>query len=145
MIYTSLTNKAMKIAYNAHHGQLDCNGVPYIFHPYHLAEQMSDEITVCVALLHDVAEDTDITIEQLEKDFPKEVTEALKLLTHNAGTDYFEYIRAIKNNPVAKAVKVADLIHNSDQSRITDGEAVSAEKLEYWNKIGRASCRERVL
>ncbi len=134
MIYTSLTNKAMKIAYNAHHGQLDCNGVPYIFHPYHLAEQMSDEITVCVALLHDVAEDTDITIEQLEKDFPKEVTEALKLLTHNAGTDYFEYIRAIKNNPVAKAVKVADLIHNSDQSRITDGEAVSAEKLEYWNK-----------
>lgn len=134
MIYTSLTNKAMKIAYDAHHGQLDCNGVPYIFHPYHLAEQMSDEITVCVALLHDVAEDTDITIEQLEKDFPKEVTEALKLLTHNAGADYFEYIKAIKNNPVAKAVKVADLIHNSDQSRITDEEAVSAEKLEYWNK-----------
>ncbi len=133
MIYTSLTNKAMKTAYDAHHGQLDCNGVPYIFHPYHLAEQMSDEIMVCVALLHDVAEDTDITIEQLEKDFPKEVTEALKLLTHNVGTDYFEYIRLIKNNPVAKAVKIADLMHNSDQSRITNREAVSAEKLEYRN------------
>ncbi|MDE6092769.1 MAG: HD domain-containing protein, partial [Ruminococcus sp.] len=81
MIYTKLTNKAMRIAYEAHNGQYDVNGVPYIFHPYHVAEQMNDEITVCTALLHDVAEDTDITIEQLEKEFPKEVTEALKLLT----------------------------------------------------------------
>ena len=134
MIYTSLTNKAMKIAYDAHHGQYDCNGVPYIFHPYHLAEQMTDEITVCVALLHDVVEDTDITIEQLEKDFPKEVTEALKLLTHNDDTDYFDYVRAIKENPIAKAVKMADLLHNSDQSRIVDKTAVSAEKMEYWKK-----------
>ena len=134
MIYTALTNKAMKMAYNAHHGQTDCNGVPYIFHPYHLAEQMNDEITTCVALLHDVVEDTNITIEQLEKVFPKEVTEALKLLTHDDNTDYFEYIRAIKRNPVAKTVKMADLLHNSDQSRITDEKAVSAEKLEYWNK-----------
>lgn len=134
MIYTALTNKAMKIAYNAHHGQTDCNDVPYIFHPYHLAEQMNDEITTCVALLHDVVEDTNITIEQLEKVFPKEVTEALKLLTHDDNTDYFEYIRAIKKNPIAKTVKMADLLHNSDQSRITDYNAVSAEKLEYWNK-----------
>lgn len=134
MIYTALTNKAMKIAYNAHHGQSDCNGVPYIFHPYHLAEQMNDEITTCVALLHDVVEDTDITVEQLEKDFPKEVTEAVKLLTHDKNTDYFEYIKAIKSSPVAKAVKTADLMHNSDQSRITDKSVVSAGKLEYRNE-----------
>lgn len=134
MIYTALTNKAMQIAYNAHHGQFDCNGVPYIFHPYHLAEQMCSEITVCAALLHDVVEDTDITIEQLENIFPKEVTEALKLLTHDDNTDYFEYIRAIKSNPVARAVKMADLLHNSNQSRIVDKKAVSAEKLEHWNK-----------
>lgn len=134
MIYTVLTNKAMKIAYDAHHGQLDCNGVPYIFHSYHLAEQMSDEITACVALLHDVIEDTDITIEQLENDFPKEVTEAVKLLTHDNNTDYFEYVRAIKSNPVAKAVKMVDLMHNLNQSRITDCNAVSAEKLEYWQE-----------
>ena len=134
MIYTSLTNKAMKIAYDAHHGQYDCNGVPYIFHPYHLAEQMTDEITVCVALLHDVVEDTDITIEQLEKDFPKEVTEALKLLTHNDDTDYFDYVRAIKGNPIARDVKMADLLHNSDKSRIVDKAAVPAEKMEYWKK-----------
>lgn len=134
MIYTALTNKAMKIAYDAHHGQSDCNGVPYIFHPYHLAEQMCDEITTCVALLHDVVEDTDVTVEQLEKVFPKEVTEAVKLLTHDDNTDYFEYVRAIKSNPVARTVKMADLMHNSDQSRIVDKKAVSVEKLEHWNK-----------
>lgn len=132
MIYTELTNKAMQIAYKAHHGQYDINGVPYIFHPYHVAEQMTDEITVCTALLHDVAEDTDITIEQLEKDFPSEVTEALKLLTHDKNTDYFVYIDKIKSNPIARAVKLADIAHNSDISRITDRNVVSREKLEYW-------------
>ncbi len=132
MIYTELTNKAMRIAYHAHEGQYDRNGVPYIFHPYHVAEQMTDEMTVCIALLHDVAEDTDVTIEQLEKEFPPEITDALRLLTHAEGTDYFDYVRAIKQNPLAKAVKLADIHHNSDQSRITDPEAVSQEKREYW-------------
>ena len=61
MIYTEMTITAMKIAYDAHLGQLDYNKVPYIFHPYHLAEQMDDEISCTVALLHDVVEDTNIT------------------------------------------------------------------------------------
>ena len=60
-------------AYTAHHGQVDKSGVPYIFHPYHLAEQMTDEITTCVALLHDVVEDTDITFEELAQEFPPAV------------------------------------------------------------------------
>ena len=64
MIYTPLTNKAMRLAYDAHHGQADKSGLPYIFHPYHLAEQMTDEITVCAALLHDVVEDTSVNIEE---------------------------------------------------------------------------------
>ena len=58
MIYTPLTRKAMRIAYEAHHGQFDETGVPYVFHPFHVAEQMTDEITTCMALLHDVVEDT---------------------------------------------------------------------------------------
>ena len=118
MIYTDLTRKAMKLAYEAHHGQTDKSDVPYIFHPYHLAEQMKDEISACTALLHDVAEDTDITVVDLEKDFPPAVTEALKLLTHSKDTDYMDYILKIKENPVAKAVKLADLKHNSDASRL---------------------------
>ena len=82
MIYTPLTNRAMQIAYAAHHGQLDKCGMPYIFHPFHLAEQMDDEYAVCVALLHDVLEDTDYPREALAAEFPAEVMVALDLLTH---------------------------------------------------------------
>ena len=116
MIYTALTCKAMKLAYDAHHGQLDKNGVPYIFHPYHLAEEMQDEYTVCAALLHDVVEDTDVTLEELEKEFPPEVTEAVKLLTHDKDTDYFEYIKAIKtgiNTAVPTAAAFACVLNLS--------------------------------
>jgi len=65
MIYTHLTCEAMKIAYEAHHGQTDKAGIPYIFHPIHVAEQMTDENTTVVALLHDVIEDTDLTLDRL--------------------------------------------------------------------------------
>lgn len=141
MIYTELTNKAMHIAYNAHHGQYDVNGVPYIFHPYHIAEQMTDETTTCVALLHDVVEDTSVTIEELEQVFPAEVTEPLKLLTHEEGTEYLEYIEKIKTNPIARTVKLADIAHNSDISRITDVSTVPEEKLVHWKRKYTAAKR----
>ena len=134
MIYTKLTNKAMQIAYMAHHGQTDCNGIPYVFHPYHLAEQMDDEISCCVALLHDVAEDREVTLDELAKDFPQEIIEALKLLTHEKDTDYFDYVRRIKDNPIAKKVKLADLAHNMDRTRIVDCSVVSTEKLDKWDE-----------
>lgn len=117
MIYTPLTNRAMKLAYAAHEGQMDKCGQPYIFHPYHLAEQMDDEISTCVALLHDVVEDTDVTLDDLEKQFPPEVVEGVRLMTHDPAVDYFDYVRAIKGHPVAQKVKLADLAHNSDESR----------------------------
>lgn len=131
MIYTELTNKAMKIAYAAHHGQLDYNGIPYIFHPIHLAEAMDDEISCCAALLHDVIEDTDVTMEQLEQEFPEDVIRILKLLTHEKGADYFEYVRAIKADPMAVKIKLADLTHNADQTRCV-GSGLTEEKLAYW-------------
>lgn len=133
MIYTELTNKAMKIAYAAHHGQMDYNGIPYIFHPIHLAEQMDDEITCCAALLHDVVEDTAVTIEELAREFPAEVIDVLKLLTHDDSVDYFDYIRAIKANPIATKIKLADLAHNSDQSRCV-GSDLTPERLAYWKQ-----------
>ena len=77
MIYTELTNRAMRLAYDAHRGQVDKCGMPYIFHPFHLAEQMEDEISCCVALLHDVVEDTAVTLADLEEQFPPAVTEAV--------------------------------------------------------------------
>ena len=78
-----IDNKALKIAYKAHHNQFDHSGVPYIFHPYFVAELVSnvmpEEVPVCVALLHDVVEDTDVTLEQLEQEFPKEITEIVAI------------------------------------------------------------------
>ncbi len=132
MIYTPLTKKAMEIAYQAHHGQKDAGGVPYVFHAIHLAEQMKDEITTCAALLHDVVEDTNITLEMLQKDFPKEVIELVSLLTHIPGEDYFDYIRKIQKNHGATLIKLADLAHNSDESRLSGSSSVSEEKKKAW-------------
>ncbi len=131
MIYTEMTIKAMRMAYEAHSGQVDYNNVPYIFHPYHLAEQMDDEISCTVALLHDVVEDTNLSIEDLEQEFPKSVTEIIKLLTHDENVDYFDYVRGIKTNPIAIKVKLEDLKHNSDETRNV-GLNVPEEKLRYW-------------
>lgn len=133
MIYTEMTIKAVKIAYDAHLGQLDYNGVPYIFHPYHLAEQMDDEISCTVALLHDVVEDTSITLDDLEQMFPKQVVEIVMLLTHDEKVDYFDYIRKIKTNAIATKVKLADIKHNSNEAR-SIGSNLTKEQLLYWEE-----------
>ena len=133
MIYTPMTKKALCLAYEAHHGQLDKSGLPYINHPLHLAEQMYDETSCTVALLHDVVEDTAITLEDLAKEFPPEVVEAVDLLTHKAGVDYFDYIRAIRTNHTALTVKLADLNHNSDFTRCV-GSNISQERIDGWQE-----------
>ena len=139
MIYTPLTNAAMKLEYRAHHGQTDYNGIPYIFHPIHLAEQMDDEISCCVALLHDTVEDTALTLEDLKGIFPSEVTDAVALLTHRDGTDYFDYVRAIRGNPIAAKVKLADLAHNSDQSRCIGSGLTEERKAAWLSKYEKAT------
>ena len=129
MIYTHLTNEAMKLAYRAHHGQVDKGGIPYIFHPYHLAEQMPDEYTTCVALLHDVVEDTDVTLDDIRKIFPQEVSDAVAVMTHGKDEPYLDYVRRVRQNPIARIVKLADLRHNSDQTRM---EGASETTLAYF-------------
>ena len=144
MIYTPMTKKALCLAYDAHHGQLDkSEDIPYIHHPLHLAEQMYDEISTTVALLHDVVEDTDVTLEDLSREFPPEVVEAVDLLTHKEGVDYFDYIRDIRGNHTATMVKLADLNHNSDFSRCV-GSHISQERLEGW-KAKYAHARDILL
>lgn len=105
MIYTENTRKAMNIAYSAHNGQKDKSGVPYVFHPVHLAERMETEDECIVALLHDDS------------------------------VPYMDYIRKIKTNPLAKKVKLADLEHNSDTTRLEN----STEKdIKRWEKYREA-------
>lgn len=133
MIYTALTNKAMKLAYDAHHGQVDKAGMPYIFHPFCLANQMDDEISTCVALLHDVVEDTSITMDDLRKEFPDEVIEVLEYLTHDKAVPYDCYIQKILEHPIAMKVKLADIEHNANQDRF-QGMDVSQEMLQYFQQ-----------
>ncbi len=136
MIYTPMTKKALKLCFEAHKDQTDKSGMPYVFHPFHLAEQMPDEISVTVALLHDVVEDTDYTFEDLRKiGFAEEVLEALQLLTHEPSVPYMQYIAKIKENPIARAVKLADLTHNSVRSRV---QSIDSRMEERWEKYAAA-------
>ena len=132
MIYTALTKKAMKLCFAAHKDQVDKSGLPYVFHPFHLAEQMPDELTAATALLHDVVEDTPYTLEDLSRmGYPQAVLEALALLTHAPSVPYMDYVAKIRENPIARQVKLADLRHNSDLTRLeqVDGKALArAEK-----------------
>lgn len=119
MIYTEMTKKALNLCFEAHKEQRDKTGLPYVFHPFYLAQQMQDEATTVTALLHDVVEDTAYTFEDLEREgFGEEVLAALRLLTHDPAVPYLEYVAKIKENPIAKAVKLADLRHNSDLTRL---------------------------
>lgn len=123
-----MINKALNIAYKAHHGQKDKGNVPYIFHPYHIAEKFNNEIDICVAILHDVLEDTFVSKEELEGYFPKEVIEPLVLLTRSTHDTYFEYIKNICSNPIAQKVKIEDIKHNLVFERIQN--KTRNEKLE---------------
>lgn len=132
MIYTEMTKKAMQICFDAHKDQKDKSGLPYVFHPFHLAEQMPDELTTTVALLHDVIEDSDFSFEYLQNaGFPQEVLDAVTLLTHDPSVPYMGYVAALKSNRIAREVKLADLRHNSDPNRlneITDKDRARIEK-----------------
>ena len=100
----------------------------------HLAEGMKDEYTTIAALLHDVVEDSDLTFDDLSKEFPKEMIEALKLLTHQKGVPYMDYIAKIKTNDIAKAVKIADLRHNSDLTRLENITDKDFERVKKYQK-----------
>ena len=135
MIYTDLTKKALKLCFEAHKDQVDKTGMPYVFHPFHLAEQMDDEISTVCALLHDVVEDTDITFKNLiEMGFSIEVVEVLKLLTHDKSVLYMDYVAKIATNPIAKKVKIADLKHNSDVSRLNVVDQKAQERLKKYQQ-----------
>ena len=119
MIYTEATKKALKLCYEAHKDQLDKSGIPYVFHPFHLAEQMQDEDTTVAALLHDVVEDTHYTFADLEQmGFSETVIAALRLLTHDENVPYMDYVAQIKPNPIAKAVKLCTAAQSNQSGAI---------------------------
>ena len=135
MIYTDMTKKALRLCFDAHKNQEDKSGMPYVFHPFHLAEQMPDEECTIVALLHDVIEDTEFNIVDLEAlGFSESVLEALKLMTHDSQVPYLEYVAALKHNRIARTVKLADLRHNSDLTRLKSINDKDIRRVEKYKK-----------
>ena len=138
MYYTPMTKAAMKLCFEAHKDQVDKAGIPYIFHPISLAERFGEgqETETCVALLHDVLEDTNYTVDNIRAaGMNEEVIEALLPLNHDPKVEYMDYIRHLSKNNIARHVKIYDLQHNSNLSRL---EKVTKKDLKRVEKYKEA-------
>lgn len=114
-----MLNKAIVIATNAHEGQTDKCGEPYILHPLRVMLSRKSEVERICGVLHDVVEDTDITFDDLRKEgFSEDIIEILDCLTKRDGEEYENYITRVLNNEVACQIKLADLADNTDPNRI---------------------------
>lgn len=126
---------ARSIAEAAHAGQVDRAGAPYILHPQRVASLVDGDTAKAAAWLHDVVEDTSLTFGDLASmGVSPEVLATLRLLTHEPGVPYLEYIGRIKADPVAKAVKLADLSHNSDLLRLPTVGAEDERRAEKYRR-----------
>ena len=129
--------RAFEVARAAHAGQTDKGGVSYINHPLTVARAVgNDTSAIVVALLHDVAEDTAVTLDDLQAAIPLTADErdALKLLTHDDATPYLEYVARIKSNALAAKVKAADLKHNADLSRLQRPQRKDLVRVEKYRR-----------
>ena len=132
---TSYYTMALEIALKAHKGQKDRGGKEYIYHPIAVSDMCITSKGKIVALLHDVVEDSDITIDDIKKVIPDdEILRAVLLLTKpKEDFSYEEYLKKIRECPLACEVKLADLKHNSDLSRlkkVTEKDLLRKEKYE---------------
>lgn len=134
--WDKLYETALEIASRAHAGQRDRCGRPYIEHPLAVAAQLDDGPARVVALLHDVIEDCGVSPRQLRgAGMPKSVVDSVVLLTRDPNEPYLDYIERVKKDPVAAAVKLADLAHNSDPARLPEPlSPADRERLEKYEK-----------
>ncbi len=114
-------NVAFIIAKIAHGKQKDRTGASYIYHPVRVASDVTFEKEKIVALLHDVVEDTRVTLEDIAYIFDRQIVEAVDAITKRDGEEYKEYLNRIKNNEIATVVKLADIKDNLDRSRLGKG------------------------
>ena len=128
--------RAIEIAARTHAGQTDKGGAPYILHPLRVMLRVAPGAQQIVAVLHDVVEDSDVTFEDLEREgFSAEVVKGLRAVTKVEGESYEDFVARAALDPVGKAVKLADLMENSDLSRIAEPSRKDLERVE---KYGRA-------
>ena len=126
---------ALSIATEAHKGQFDKAGIDYVEHPIYVASQVDTEEEKAVALLHDVIEDSPFTAEELLlAGLSETVVTAVQVLSKKKRQDYQTYLKTVKSNPLARVVKLADLKHNSDLSRLSSVTDKDLERLEKYKK-----------
>ncbi len=126
---------AIVLAVQAHAGQVDKVGQPYILHPLRVMLRLVDPTARVVAVLHDVVEDTRGTLDDLRRGgFSAEVVEAVGLVTRREGESYEAFIERLAPNPLARAVKLADLEDNMDTSRLPAITEKTRERLERYRK-----------
>lgn len=128
-------NVAIRIANDAHAGQKDKAGQPYILHPLRVMLRLAAEDEQVVAVLHDVLEDTTVSSANLaEQGIPARLIASVEVLSKRSGEDYGQYLARVKRDPLARAVKLADLEDNLDVRRLEAVEAADAERLtKYLN------------
>lgn len=126
--------RAIAIALRGHEGQTDRYGHPYILHPLQVMMEMDTETEMTAAVLHDVVEDSDMTLDDLAQEgFSAEVVEAVRLLTHDKEEiSYEEYVRRLKPNPIARKIKLTDLQHNMDIRRMDQVQEKDMARLEKY-------------
>jgi (p)ppGpp synthase/HD superfamily hydrolase len=135
MMDASILEKALAMALQAHRGQKDKSGLPYVFHPIRMMLQLTTLEEQTVALLHDVLEDSPFTAEDLRKEgFSSVVIEAVKALTREKDEPYLEYIRRVKQNQLARIVKLADIKENLNANRLTNLSEKDCQRLERYLK-----------
>ena len=138
---TQTLERAIAIAAAAHAGQLDKGGAPYILHPLKVMLRMTTLEERIVAVLHDVVEDCEISLDDLRKEgFSEEVLSAIESVTKVPGESYEDFVERAAQNPIGRVVKLADLEENSDLSRIA---SPSWDDLERVEKYRRAIARLR--
>ena len=133
---TDIVKAADEYAARKHEGQVDKAGVPYINHPRAVAAKLDSDVEKTIALLHDTVEDTDATVEEIREMFGEEIADAVEVLTHPKDEPYMDYIRRIWKNRLARDVKLADLEHNMDLSRLNG--KVTEKDLERVEKYKKA-------
>lgn len=121
MIKLENYNRALAIAWRAHNGQVDKIGLPYILHPLRVALSLDTADQKVVGLLHDTIEDSDTSLDDILSAFGPDIARAVDLLTKRRGQPYADYINTIKLDPVARAVKIADIKDNLLPSRVYPG------------------------
>lgn len=120
---------ASAIAIIAHDGQVDKAGQPYYLHPRRVAGMLANENDKVVAWLHDVVEDTSITLAQLQLVFPPYITVAVDAISQRKGESFPDYYARVRDNPIALRVKIADNIDNSSEERLAHLEPAEADRL----------------